>query len=726
MIDLLLQSSGSLVHNKRSIIQQFHLTTTTKIQIHTMDHPHHKHSHSRTHNHSHNNSHNTPPPSFLKNLLRSLLTVGLLMGITMSIIMLIASRKLRAVALENLHVLIPAVCTFTVLFITYLCYCECGSNNTHSNIHDDNDNPNVIQTNPNELNVVSWNVSGVNRNPFEYRVHIAQNPSLQQEYENLLQYVEETVVHIPSSKEERDQIPKLANIFPYTEELFNEMIKMNIIGVEKAKQEWNEDFALRTMAEFLTDKTLGEKRLISMPDRVTNTIDMYSTFIYRPCVTNCYSEHDLRNKDQWWKLWKSFFFSKRGGAHVPAATLLLPISRAKYPAITRSEEEASIALQILCLALYDCIILHIVNSYSDGIPSPITQMNRSTSASSSSSSTSSPSNTKTKSAPPGDWQKTRSLLAKSLIEDKVPRVAEILTRYSPGADVMFLQEASMHISGTLEAVFAEEFLLMSSSSGRSQDSCILLRKNRCFDWYSAQDVTDLVVAKCKVKISKGDLIVCQVPDRHQEDLEYILCSFHGDSNGISTIPVLEAVHLLCVELGAILILGMDANSHHQDRNNGDKESDDVLYVNTLREKITQYKMSSCWGGEENWLPTTFHARTFIQPQLQKAAARDVVENMAGLQGVLELNKPSLQDTEMNYELVDIHPKDVICCYSRDFIPKKTLRDNTGKFKFESGICFPTTEFPSDHAVVSCVLERRNNNSSSSKGGGGGGNGDDKE
>ena len=45
----------------------------------------------------------------------------------------------------------------------------------------------------------------------------------------------------------------------------------------------------------------------SMPDRVSNTIQSASKFVYRPAVTNCYAEN-LRSMDEWFAAWLEFFF----------------------------------------------------------------------------------------------------------------------------------------------------------------------------------------------------------------------------------------------------------------------------------------------------------------------------------------------------------------------------------------------------------------------------------
>ena len=122
----------------------------------------------------------------------------------------------------------------------------------------------------------------------------------------------------------------------------------------------------------MKDKALGEKRLASMPDRITNTIRVKDGgVVNRPTVINCFGG-DMHTVALWWAAWKQFMFhssiilpnkSGAGVKTVPAA-MLSKIKRSKYPAITEEEERISIPLQTLAQAIFDAILVHIVNSVS--------------------------------------------------------------------------------------------------------------------------------------------------------------------------------------------------------------------------------------------------------------------------------------------------------------------------------------------------------------------------
>ena len=91
--------------------------------------------------------------------------------------------------------------------------------------------------------------------------------------------------------------------------------------------------------------------------------------------------------------------------------------------------------------------------------------------------------------------------------------------------------------------------------------------------------------------------------------------------------------------------------------------------------------SSCWGSSAKPLNlTTYAARTFLQPQLQKAVRASEMESKG-----------------------DVNPKDFILFPAAKFAHVSTARDNTGRRRFDEGTPFPTLGFPSDHAIVSCTL-----------------------
>lgn len=164
----------------------------------------------------------------------------------------------------------------------------------------------------------------------------------------------------------------------------------------------------------------------------------------------------------------------------------------------------------------------------------------------------------------------------------------------------------------------------------------------------------------------------------------VLASFHGDTDGLATIPVLEAVDRYVKQKeGRVLVFGMDANAYNLVSGKGKQ-----LDVRDFGERLRVLGLASCWTPDgkgaldpENF--TTFNARTYLQPQLNKAA------------GKVELRKKG-----------DVNPKDFVLARVSSSSREGTAvfegvrKDNTGKGEYKENTVFPTLEFPSDHAIVS--------------------------
>ncbi|KAL1520344.1 hypothetical protein AB1Y20_021934 [Prymnesium parvum] len=115
------------------------------------------------------------------------------------------------------------------------------------------------------LYAVTWNIAAINNNPFEY--WITHNDK---DYNALM----EAVQHFIDDPKSRD-VP-VSQVFSQSMwmELKELMIERGWDGIEQTDKLWRTDFSSRKIiSEFMQDKTLGDKRLASMPDRYTNTIN---------------------------------------------------------------------------------------------------------------------------------------------------------------------------------------------------------------------------------------------------------------------------------------------------------------------------------------------------------------------------------------------------------------------------------------------------------------------
>merc|ERR1711953_1346133 len=145
---------------------------------------------------------------------------------------------------------------------------------------------------------------------------------------------------------------------------------------------------------------------------------------------------------------------------------------------------------------------------------------------------------------------------------------------------------------------------------------------------------------------------------------------HGDTNGLLTAPMLSQVHAhIPTER---LLFGMDANTY-------EKTSPKTFHVLEFEKMYTELGYKSCWGSVDPQRYTTFNARTYLQPQLNKAAKSSELAAKG-----------------------DRNPKDFIL-FTEHFVLGQIWRDNTGKGEYHNHHVFPTLEFPSDHAVVSADL-----------------------
>jgi len=498
-----------------------------------------------------------------------------------------------------------------------------------------------------KLDVASWNMAAINNNPFEYWI-----TSKDKAYNKMM---DDVAAFIESPGEGDVLVSEVLTPQRFLElkELLaaNGMDEQHIALTEELYQS---DFSKRkVISEFMKDKDLGKKRLASMPDRMTNTINIVQGNTYRPTVINCY-EGDLGSLDQWWAAWKNFMFQsefeifgENGPQKLKAVSLLAPIKRSKYPAITPEEEAISLPLQTMAAAIFDGILVNMMNTVAKD-----------------------------------DWQRLRSEMCRALNKKKNDRTLEILSKTYAETDIVFLQEVAAAFLDKAKAVSLNsiyDILTPQKLDGkRDQNSIIFLRKG-LFQMDTVQEVTEKALAKLDqstpVPVADGDLFAVSVKDRQGTD--YLLASFHGDTNGLATIPIVTSVHQLAQDLGhPRLIFGLDANTYEKGGAN--------LGLQDMMEFVRDFTskgISSVWGADPDPTNyTTYNARTYLQPQLNKAL-RSEEKRAKG----------------------DINPKDFILFYEDQIQASNTKKDNTGKKEYIEEMVFPTLDFPSDHGILSSRL-----------------------
>jgi len=492
------------------------------------------------------------------------------------------------------------------------------------------------------LRVATWNIAAINNNPFEY--WITHDDA---DYNALMEGVQSFI----DQPGERD-VPVSQVFTPAMwAELKALMRAQGWSGVDETDALWQSSFGQRAIISgFMKDRSLGEKRLASMPDRVTNTINLAGGHgvANRPTVINCFAG-DMTSTARWWANWKAFMFEEKvvvegGGVATLPASLLQRIKRAKYPALSAEEEAISVPLQTLCQAIFDAILVHIVNLVS----------------------------------PSGKWQQLQQQMCDSLNRRKDANTLRILERSYGDTNLLFVQEAAaVFVAKANAAALGKSYAVIASSSldgKRDQNSLVLLCR-QYFDVASVREHTAEIMATFDkaTPVASGDLLVISATDAFGRS--YLLASFHGDTNGLATLPVLAAVHALAQRMPSHrLIFGLDANTYVQ----GSASKQGVV---EFGQDFVSKGYSSCWGdAPDPSNHTTFNARTFLQPQLQKAA----------------------KSTEKAGK-GDKNPKDFILFPKATYRVVATTKDNTGRRQYTEGMVFPTLQFPSDHGLVATVL-----------------------
>ena len=149
---------------------------------------------------------------------------------------------------------------------------------------------------------------------------------------------------------------------------------------------------------------------------------------------------------------------------------------------------------------------------------------------------------------PAKWQPLRSTMCERLNRKKNDRTIEILSSTYAGEDVIFLQEvAQAFVAKALASPLAAQFEILvpaDADPDRDQNSLVLLKKGSFAD---IVEVTPAVLgaADAGAPIARGDLYCAHATEAARgadgEPTPFLLCSFHGDTNGLATLPAAWAM-----------------------------------------------------------------------------------------------------------------------------------------------------------------------------------------
>lgn len=491
------------------------------------------------------------------------------------------------------------------------------------------------------LSALSWNIAAINNNPFEYWL---THPD--PDYTKLMEDVEKFV-----------QSPGAADVTVgevFTPSMFDEldalMTRQEWDSAAECRAAYTDDLAPRKIISgFLTDSELGNKRLMSMPDRMTNTIDLAGGGIaYRPTVISSF-DGDMGTVSQWYAQWKEFLFEKQlelpdkksgGVSSKLPASLLAKISRSKYPALSESDEAMSLRLQTVCLAIFDAILVHMLQKLSPG----------------------------------GKWITLKRQILEALLTKKEEKTIGVLRGTYAATEVLLLQEVrTAAAKTTMPAALPEYTICMPAKCSKADQNSVIGLAKAKFDAASIKDLTAdalRLLPETGVRPADGDLLVVSVEATKEAGSgTFLLASFHGDTDGLATAPTLAAVHALAATLPShALVFGLDANTYAKA-----KVGKQAPVTEFLADVAAKGLAAS--SGPEPFL-TTYNARTFLQPQLQKACTASDKSGKG-----------------------DRNPKDFLLYSPAALEVSDFGADNTAKRAYDKDMVIPTLDWPSDHGLV---------------------------
>jgi hypothetical protein len=305
----------------------------------------------------------------------------------------------------------------------------------------------------------------------------------------------------------------------------------------------------------------------------------------------------------------------------------------------------------MCGAIFDAILVHMMNTVSQ----------------------------------PDVWQGIKRTMVSELNQKKFPHTLQILESTYMDSDIITLQEASASFVDIMsKSMIGTKFHVISPANmdtSRDQNSVILLNRV-AFPGGPTKEITRLVEGSfppgVDIPVAKGDILA--ITTTSMDGVPFVVASFHGDTNGLATKPVLDAILKTMKDDSELvshqLIFGLDANTYEHAK---PKKQQSVV---DWGKHFVKQGLTSCWGDVPNPSNyTTYNARTYLQPQLNKAC--------------------KMEDKRA---LGDVNPKDFILFKRSDFQVVSTWKDNTGERKYVEDMAFPTLTFPSDHAILSTIIQ----------------------
>eukprot|EP00927_Polykrikos_kofoidii_P070956 TRINITY_DN6730_c2_g2_i2.p1 TRINITY_DN6730_c2_g2~~TRINITY_DN6730_c2_g2_i2.p1 ORF type:complete len:741 (-),score=82.69 TRINITY_DN6730_c2_g2_i2:141-2363(-) len=578
------------------------------------------------------------------------------------------------------------------------------------------DNPNVVGRGDREVNargrdaelfnkrfdVVSWNLNIIDSNPFNS--YSTGPPGFEDVYDRLMQSVSDILNPHASSDSSLASVVRVDvpvhTVF--TDEMYEVLtsnlrkdVSFGAYSQDRLDSIWNQSLIGRlgvrhwSLKDFMLDHTLEEAGVVINANRATCELPTTTGSVFRPSVIGA-SVQPLLDVRRWWKQWTHFMFEDKRiiisfhpltPGHVDeritvaqslsvvnvvdgsalAKDLQLPLHSGK-----NETESLNKAFQLLSLAVYDAILVHIMSSVSVYF----------------------------------NFSRRLESMRASLVKDRVlkrsNRALAILVDMYDDTEVFLLQRVreSFKWSALKSRLGNNYHIVLPRVRNRTQTrancfgSAIILSKV-VFNINSITDFTEDVLRQLESDGSKFVVVepseIMAIKVVASDDAEYIFVSFSTSGRSMSVQKVLSAIGRVTSRTdlkSRPLIVGVDtglrlASTTRRIVEKGHTEM--IEYVKTFDPPLQ--------SGFGNGFPmTSLHIHTFLQPRLSQAVPVQDSERL-----MLNFKEYPVATDHIFF--------DSLCFSARGDMH----RDNTGERHYNDSGLIQSASFPFEHALLRLTL-----------------------
>jgi hypothetical protein len=501
------------------------------------------------------------------------------------------------------------------------------------------------------MKVVTWNMAGINNNPFEYwsSEEGSRMQKIQQYMEEFVdgQGIGETLkietIFPPENLSALLEATRKANtqyiswkidekVFTYIGTLYDRLQNLTVNQLIKGPDD-------KTMA------CMNDTRRFSRPDSVTSN---------RPTVVN----QAKFNPNSWYKDWLTFMFTARSSS--PGKTPqppVLDVQNKKLKALqsaAKSEEKSEdisdeglwigTLTDLLMLGIFDATL--ILGMKKSGVPK---------------------------------WMDCKMGSVEEAKKKKEEKLMQILDGYEK-ADVIFLQEVSQSIMKILKEKTRETTFRVQTTDQNpesNQMTAVLIKHSLVIPYSlnllpTKKTLLGTTAVEVKIKGGKG-----------QPDVKYVLASVHSKTeDAYKTVRALK--NLALHNSSQRIIIGIDSNANPE---NGQYTPGVFNY------QVTELQLHTGWTNTAlKRSYTTYKQRSFIQSQVNKSCTSKETRNV----NVGAQNDCCVKDFILwgNVGHNHFNPRLEVSC---------ELANTDTPYVWVGNQLLPTESFPSDHVIVTCEV-----------------------